>query len=189
MQRDGDLVLAIYAGVTSDAALEAMLAILAQRFNCVSSALFFVDARRRDATITLAHGVLAQATVRRLYLNEFAALDPAPAEMARLSLGDAASTDDLFRGDDLVKHTRFLEGFYYRVGLGGALGGPLANSKGRVGMVAVQRSRPQAQGAPGGRLDRWRSSPMRGGRLRIRYRCYDRPTAFRMQVLASSRLS
>lgn len=142
---DPDLLLTLYAGISSDEALGRFLAALALRFDCCSAALFYVDRRRPAATFSLAHGRLAESDVQSLYIEKYAVLDPAPQAMARLAVGDVASTDRIFTGRALRKHREFLEGFYHAVGLGGALGGPLIRSEGRVGMIAVQRGLERAQ--------------------------------------------
>lgn len=136
---DPELLLILYSGINSDEALGRFLAALASRFDCCSAALLYVDRRRPAATLNVAYGRIAESAVQSLYVEKYAVLDPAPRAMAQLPVGDVASTDQIFTGRALHRHRDFLEGFYHAVGLGGALGGPLVRSDGRVGVIAIQR--------------------------------------------------
>ncbi len=139
MPDESDLLLAIYASVTSDDALKRMLELLAKRFACGSAALFYVAKHKIGADITLAYGTLEEPDVIERYKRDFAALDPAPGLLARLPLGEVSSTDAIYTERDFELYSPFLSGFYYPLGLGGALGGPIANQDGQLGGVAVQR--------------------------------------------------
>lgn len=135
---DDGLLLLIYASVTSDNGLATMLQHLALRFACQSSVLVYTDPRRPAVEFTRAFGPFSDDAVQQRYHADFATLDPAPAAMTRLRIGQAASTDALFvdAGDD---YRPFLDGFYRPIGLAAALGGPLINEDGRIGIVAVHR--------------------------------------------------
>lgn len=134
---DSELILAIYACVTSDEAMRRCLEMLAARFACVSAALIYQDETRAAADIAFGHGVVDEAAQAR-YRAEFARYDPAPAAMAALDLGSVTATGRLFDDED-PRHRHFLSNFYHPLGLREALGGPVARQDGQFGIVAVQR--------------------------------------------------
>ncbi len=133
-----DAVGAIYACVLDDGAFSDMLRVIAAAFGCHSAILFYRDRHRPSADFQVAYGPLDDAEVQARYLRDFASLDPAPAAMARIGLGDVASTDALFAAT-VDRYRPFLDGFYHPLGLAGALGGPVVDRQGRIGMVAVHR--------------------------------------------------
>lgn len=135
--KDDALLAALYASVTHDDAFSTMLGLLSERFGCVSAVIAYVDPLRPEADILIGQGVIDEAVIRR-YQSDFATLDPAPAAMSRMPIGTAATTEKLLGGES-DKHARFLSEFYHPLGLVEALGGPVVNSDGRLGIVAVQR--------------------------------------------------
>lgn len=135
---DDDLIGALYATLTRDDALAVVLDMLARRFRCPSAVLVYVDPLRPEADIALAHGLSADAAAQQRYREEYAKDDPAPAAMARLSVGQAAATGRLFTADSMAA-SRFINEFYYPLGLREALGGPFVKQAGRFGLIAVHR--------------------------------------------------
>ena len=153
---DDELILHAWDAVSDDAALARLLAHLAAAFGCNSAALVYKDRLTPAADITVAHGPFDDAAVQRRYALEYAELDPAPAAMARLAIGEVADTDSLFPLEDRDRYRAFLDGFYHPLGLAGALGAPLSKGESRIGMVAVHRdmARPPFDAADADRLRR-----------------------------------
>jgi PAS domain-containing protein len=134
---DGVILDTLYEGVTSDSHFEAMLSMLAEYFRCPSAGLVYIDAGRPGASIELGYGIFDAAAQKR-YREEYAVLDPAPAAMANLPVGRAATTERLLKPEEL-KDSRFLNEFYHPLGLREAMGGPIVKDAGRFGIIAVQR--------------------------------------------------
>lgn len=134
---DENFLDAIYAIVANDEALAGLLARLASRFGCISSALFYGDRAKPAADIVLAHGVF-DAKVQARYLEHYASIDPAPAAIAALPLGVAGATDRIFTSEE-ERSSRFLLEFYHPLGLYEALAAPIARVDGRSGILAVHR--------------------------------------------------
>ena len=138
MERPKDAIELIYSCILDDDAFSAMLCAVAAEFGCHSAVLFYRDQHRPSADVQVAFGPFEDPEVQARYLRDFASLDPAPAAMARISLGEVASTDALFAATvDLYRP--FLDGFYHPLGLAGALGGPVVDRQGRIGLIAVHR--------------------------------------------------
>ena len=132
-----DFLNTIYDSVTDDGAFARALAVLAERFGCPSAAFLYVDATRREADILLGYGLLTPEAQAR-DIEHYAALDPAPAAMARLPPGRATATGRLFSPPEW-EASRFIQEFYRPLGLAEALGGPIAQGQGVYGVIAVQR--------------------------------------------------
>ena len=126
---------AIYDIVGREEALCTLLAHLARRSDCPSAAIVYIDSVRPLAAIEVGHGLFTDV-VRARYHAEFAAIDPAPAALARLKIGEAAATDRVFSPGERAE-SRFLKEFYHPLGLQEAMGAPIAAALGRFGIVAV----------------------------------------------------
>ena len=166
-----NLIHAIYAIVSADEAVEPMLVALAQQFECGSAALFYLNSARPTANITTAHGPFRSHEVLDLYQREYAMLDPAPAAMARLRVGEVASTDDIFQ-HTMDRHRRFIDEFYNPLGLYGAMGGPIVTAAGQVGMVAVHRGQERAAFRPDELADLARLIPHLARAIELRQRFF-----------------
>ncbi len=138
MDGSRDAIDVIYSCVLDDGAFPDMLRLIAAEFGCHSAVLFYRDRHRPSADVQVAYGPLDDPEVQVRYLRDFASLDPAPAAMARIGLGDVASTDALFAAT-ADRYRPFLDGFYHPLGLAGALGGPVVDRQGRIGLLAVHR--------------------------------------------------
>ena len=133
---DEALIDAIYASVTSDDAISDVLERLARRFGCASAGFFYSDGRRPTAEISRGYGLLDAAAQARY--AQYAHEDPAPAAMARLAVGEAVATNQLFDAAERAR-SRFLKEYYYPLGLRETLAGPIAADEGRAGVIAVHR--------------------------------------------------
>lgn len=153
---DDALILLAWDAVSSDAAFATLLAHLAAAFGCGSAAVIYKDRRTPAADITVAYGPLADVAVQQRYALEYAELDPAPAALGRLAVGEVADTDTLFPEEDRQRYRAFLDGFYHPLGLAGTLGAPLSKGAARIGMIAVHRdlTRPPFDAADSERLRR-----------------------------------
>ncbi|MGX7703943.1 helix-turn-helix transcriptional regulator [Methylobacterium sp. Gmos1] len=132
-----DLLAALYGSVTRDDALPVMLDLLAARFRCRSAAFFYADRLLPRADVVRGHGLFDEPAQAR-YRDRFAHLDPLPGLMTRLPVGRAAASDRLFRPDEILA-LPFIREFYHPLGLREALGGPIVNEEGRLGIVSVHR--------------------------------------------------
>ncbi len=141
---DDAIILQAWDAVSSDAALAGLLASLAAAFDCPSAALLFKDRATPAADIAVAHGPVADPAVQRRYALEFAHIDPAPAALALLPIGEVGDTDALFPEAEHHRYRAFLDGFYHPLGLAGALGAPLRKGEASIGMVAVHRAHARA---------------------------------------------
>jgi GAF domain-containing protein/DNA-binding CsgD family transcriptional regulator len=134
---DPQITDAIYELVTREDAFDPLLARLARAFDCRSAAIVYLDSARPAATVTRAFGIFSGEAQER-YAREFAAIDPAPAALAALPLGEAAATDRLFSEEER-QSSRFLRQFYWPLGLREALGAPITKDRRQFGVVAVHR--------------------------------------------------
>ncbi|PIK74006.1 hypothetical protein CS379_05005, partial [Methylobacterium frigidaeris] len=136
--RSSDLLLAaLYGSITRDDALPTMLDLLAARFRCRSAAFFYADRLLPLADVVRGHGLFDESAQRR-YRDGFAHPDPLPGLMTRLPVGRAAASDRLFSPDEILA-LPFIREFYHPLGLREALGGPVVNEEGRLGIVSVHR--------------------------------------------------
>ena len=131
------LLIALYSIVTRDDGLPAMLSLLGQRFGCRSAAFIYVDRVHPAADVVQGHGAFDREAQER-YRTRFAHIDPLPAIMARLPVGEAAASDRLF-APEAIDALPFIREYYHPLGLREALGGPIVNESGRFGIVAVHR--------------------------------------------------
>ncbi|KMO29914.1 hypothetical protein VQ02_28825 [Methylobacterium variabile] len=131
------LLAALYGSVTRDDALPTMLDLLAARFRCRSAAFLYVDRLLPLADVVRGHGLFDDDAQSR-YRDGFARIDPLPGLMARLPVGRAAASDRLFSQAEILA-LPFIREFYHPLGLREALGGPVVNEEGRLGIVAVHR--------------------------------------------------
>lgn len=139
MQSDDydNLIQVIYAGACDDAAFQQALRMLAAVHDCASAALVYTDGFLPVADIAVTYGPFSDPEIRARY-QLYAADDPAPHAMAQLAVGQAAATNRLFTPGFLAT-SRFLKEFYRPLGFEEALGGPVVNTRNRIGIVAIHR--------------------------------------------------
>ncbi len=127
----------LYRGVTEPGAFSDALLAMTRVFDCTSAALVSFDPLAPDTNLALSEGVIQENI--KLYVNEFAAIDPAPATFARLPAGTASATNRLFTTEELRKIVFFQE-FLVPIGLVETLGGTLFADKDRFALIGLQRS-------------------------------------------------
>lgn len=136
---DESLFDAIYAIATDRGTLTDLLAILADRYGCISAAFIYHDKFGRGIEIAIGYGVF-DAEVQARYLARYAAIDPALAVTAALPLGAATATSRLFDHEE-SGYFRVLSEFYHPLGLCEALAAPIARKEERSGIVTLHRGR------------------------------------------------
>jgi hypothetical protein len=126
----------LYQGITDKEALKRALELAQQMFNCLGGAFVSFDARAPATDLAMISGVFEQ--YGRSYLQEFGAIDPAPAIFARLPVGTASTTDRLMSAEQRAT-LPFVNEFFRPIGLVETLGGNLFSDKGRFSMLGLQR--------------------------------------------------
>lgn len=127
---------ALYAGATDGTAFAHALALLADRFSCQAGALLAVDSLAPATDMIVTNGVLSSAA--RLYVEQFAEIDPAPATFARLPIGRASTTDRILPRQQR-EDGAFLQEFFRPLGLVETLGGHLFSGGSRFSLIGLQR--------------------------------------------------
>lgn len=133
---------ALYRGVTDGGELALALQIVQEMFNCRAGALVSLDALAPATNVAMASGVLDE--YGRLYLEQFAKIDPAPAVFARLPSGTASSTDRILSPEQ--RHNDpFVHEFFEPIGLVETLGGNLFSDHARFSLIGLQRGKDRPQ--------------------------------------------
>lgn len=128
----------LYRGITDKEALKRALELAQGMFNCLGGAFVSFDARAPAADLAMISGVFEEHG--RHYLQEFAAIDPAPAIFARLPAGTASTTDRLLSAEQRATMP-FVNEFFRPIGLVETLGSNLFSDRGRFSMLGLQRGR------------------------------------------------
>jgi len=133
---------ALYRGVTDAPSLKRALDLAMNMFNCRGAALVSLDAKVPALDFGLIAGVFDD--YGRLYLDQFAKIDPAPAVFARLPSGTASTTDRIMTREQRYNDP-FVNEFFRPIGLVETLGGTLFGDRGRFSLIGLQRGadRPQ----------------------------------------------
>lgn len=143
----------LYQGVTDGDALKRALELAQQMFNCLGGALVSFDAHAPATDIAMISGIFGEHA--RTYLQQFAAIDPAPAIFSRLPVGSVSTTDRLLSAEQQAE-LPFVHEFFRPIGLVETIAGPLRADRGRFSMLGLQRGedRPQFDDADVARLER-----------------------------------
>lgn len=131
-----------YRGVTAPAEFASALRLLSEHFACRAAALVSVDALSPHADIVMSTGLFDE--YGRLYLEQFIAIDPAPALFSRLPVGTASATNRMLTAEQLETEPFFQE-FFRPIGLVETLGGHLYSDKTRFALVGFQRGPDRAE--------------------------------------------
>lgn len=140
---EDELFNALYLGATADSELYRALGMLSERFHCRATALLSLNSSNPAADVAISTGAFDEAA-RRRYAADFAALDPAPAAFARLSMGRASTTDRILSGH-IHRKSPFLHEFFRPLGLTETLGGRLRTDTGRFELIGLQRGDDRAR--------------------------------------------
>jgi PAS domain-containing protein len=144
---------ALYRGVADDGELKQALRHAQDIFDCSAGALLWINAQTPEINFAVISGVFDEHG--RLYLEQFAPIDPAPAIFSRLSAGTASSTDRIMTPEQRATDPFYNE--YFRpIGLVETLGGTLFSDRARFSLIGLQRGpdRPQFDDDDIGRLER-----------------------------------
>lgn len=132
---------ALYYGVADGAEFKRALELIQQMFNCRGGAFVSLDAKAPAATVAMVSGVFDE--YGRLYSEQFARLDPAPALYSACPAGVANASDRLVPAE--VRRTdRFFNEFFRPIGLVETLGGKLMGDQGRFSLIGLQRGKDRA---------------------------------------------
>jgi hypothetical protein len=129
---------ALYFGIADNTEFKRALALIQDMFDCAAGALVLVDTRSPGSGIALTSGIFDQ--YGRLYVEQFAAIDPAPAMFANLPTGAAAATDRLVPAEIRKTHP-FVHEFFRPIGLVETLGGKLLFDQARFSLIGLQRGK------------------------------------------------
>jgi DNA-binding CsgD family transcriptional regulator len=152
-EADTQFLDALYRGVIDSQELKRALALVQQMFSCRGSALVSLDAQAPVLGITMTGGIFEEHG--RLYIEQFAKIDPAPAIFASLPGGTASTTDRIMSAKQL-KTDPFANEFFRPLGLVETLGGTLFSDRARFSLIGLQRGqdRPAFDDDEIGRLER-----------------------------------
>lgn len=128
----------LYQGITDKEALKRALELAQQMFNCLGGAFVSFDAHAPASDIAMTSGIFEEHG--RRYLQEFIAIDPAPAIFARLPVGTASTTDRLLSAEQRAT-LPFVNEFFRPIGLVETIAGNLFTDRGRFSMLGLQRGR------------------------------------------------
>lgn len=127
---------ALYGGVTEISELKRALELVQKRFDCRAAALVSLDVQAPAMDVALTSGLFDQ--YGRLYLEQFAKIDPAPAVFTRIPAGTASTTDRLLSHEQ--RHNdAFVNEFFRPIGLTETLGGHLFSDHARFSLIGLQR--------------------------------------------------
>ena len=135
-EAEGKFLDALYQGVSDSGQLTLALGLIQKMFGCRSAVLVMVDASDPTANLVETSGTLQENL--QLYVEKYAAIDPAPARFLSLPVGCAMSTDRLFTPEERATG-RFYNEFFKPIGLIETRGGPLYSSDGNFAMIALMR--------------------------------------------------
>lgn len=144
---------ALYLGATDKGELKRALTLAQKMFNCQGGALISFDAQAPATDIAVTSGLFDEYEHR--YLNQFAAIDPAPAAFSRLPAGTVSSTDRLLTPETCNTHP-FVNEFFRPIGLVETLGCNLFSAQACFSLIGVQRGkdRPQFDDADIAKMER-----------------------------------
>jgi PAS domain-containing protein len=132
----------LYDGVTDGNELQGAVERIQEMFSCRAAALLWIDVQKPEINFARISGVFNECG--RLYLEQFAAIDPAPEVFARLPAGTASSTDRLLTPQQRHSHP-FVQEFFRPIGLVETLGGTLFSDQARFSLIGLQRGNDRAQ--------------------------------------------
>lgn len=143
----------LYRGVLDADELKHALDLARGMFHCLGAALVSLDAQAPALHFALTAGVFEEHG--RLYLEQFAKIDPAPAVFASLQAGTASSTDRIMTVEQRFDDP-FVNEFFRPIGLVETLGGNLYSDNARFSLIGLQRGsdRPQFDDDEIGKLER-----------------------------------
>jgi hypothetical protein len=127
---------ALYSGISEPAAFNLALQLITEKFRCRSGTFLAVDVQSPGTNLIVTNGVIGEAS--KLYVEQFAAIDPAPALFARLPVGTASTTDRIMTRDERAACI-FLQEFFRPIGLTETLGGHLFSDRARFSLIGLQR--------------------------------------------------
>jgi PAS domain-containing protein len=144
---------ALYRGVTDGSELKLALETVQDIFHCRGGALVALDAHAPSANLAMISGIFDE--YGKLYNDQFAKIDPAPAIFSRLPSGTASATDRMLSAEE-QKSLPFVHEFFRPIGLVETLGGNLFSDKARFSLIGLQRGddRPQFDDDEIARLER-----------------------------------
>lgn len=133
---------ALYSGVLDTASFKTALQLAQKMFNCSAAALVSLDTQAPALDISATSGIFDE--YGRLYLEQFAQIDPAPALFSRLATGKANSTDRMFSREQF-RADPFVNEFFRPIGLVETLGGTLFSDDARFSLIGLQRGKDRKQ--------------------------------------------
>jgi PAS domain-containing protein len=133
---------ALYRGVLDAHELKRALDLAREMFHCLGAALVSLDAQAPALHFALTAGVFDEHG--RLYVEQFAKIDPAPAVFASLQAGTASSTDRIMTVEQRFDDA-FVNEFFRPIGLLETLGGNLYSDNARFSLIGLQRGRDRPQ--------------------------------------------
>jgi PAS domain-containing protein len=127
----------LYRSPIDEGALKNALELVQSMFNCRAAAFVAFDRQAPPTTdIALTSGVFNE--FKRLYLEQFAGIDPAPAMFASLPPGTASTSDRLISAERR-RTDPFVQEFFRPAGLVETLGGTLFRDQARFSLIGLQR--------------------------------------------------
>jgi PAS domain-containing protein len=127
---------ALYRGAVDESELSRALQLVQDMFHCRGGAFVLFDAHAPAADVSLISGLFGE--YGRLYIEQFAAIDPAPLFFSRLATGTASTSNRIFSQEERNALPFFNE-FFRPIGLTETLAGNLFNDRGRFSLIGVQR--------------------------------------------------
>lgn len=152
-EAEARIVEALYAGVTDAGEIQRALALTQAMLDCRAGVIFSLDAQMPSLNIGVSSGALQDH--ERLYTEQFASIDPAPAIFSAFGAGTASTSDRVFDAE-MRRTNPFLNEFFVPLGLVETIAGPLFSEKGRFSLIGLQRGpdRPPFENEDVARLER-----------------------------------
>ena len=132
----------LYRGVADVAEFKHALELARIMFNCLGVAFVMLDAQMPSLDVAVTGGIFDE--YGRLYLDQFARIDPAPAVFAALLPGTASTTDRILTEEQLNTHP-FVNEFFRPLGMLETLGGNLMRDQARFSLIGLQRGKDRPQ--------------------------------------------
>jgi PAS domain-containing protein len=144
---------ALYRGATDGAELSRALRVIQDLFHCRGGALVSFDAHAPAADLSMISGLFAEHG--RLYVEQFAEIDPAPMIFSRLAIGTASTSNRILSAEE-QNALPFVNEFFRPIGLTETLAGNLFSDRARFSLIGLQRGddRPQFDDDDIARLER-----------------------------------